>query len=151
MRRIAVAAAALTAAGALTGAAALPGAVASGSEAPEAKLQTLRLSLHETASRGVGNYTFAGTDVDRHGGDVVGFDSYTGRFYPKQNKVVIQVAFALSNGIIVGRVSAQGDSNQYQGLVTKGTGKYLGVRGTISGHAVAGHPKGTVLVLRYHH
>jgi hypothetical protein len=46
---------------------------------------------------------------------------------------VIDVAFALKGGVIVGRVSLTEDEERFHGRILKGTGKFNGIEGTITG------------------
>src|SRR5213592_4813825 len=81
MKKTVVAAAGLAAATAVTGAAVLPGPATAGTT-----VHTKRLVLHQTGSHRIGQFAFAGTDVARHAGNVVGYDAITGHFYPRQNR-----------------------------------------------------------------
>jgi hypothetical protein len=158
MRKSVVAAVALVGATALSGAAVLPGtaalprtATADSSKSDAAAVTfTKRFVLHEIRSHGLGRFTFAGADkvMARRSGEVVGFDSFTGRFFPSQNRVVIDVGVALKGGVIVGRVHASGDVDTFQGPILKGTGKYKDIRGTISGRSASGRRTFVTLVYR---
>ena len=141
----AAAAAVLVATSVLSGAAVMPGA-ATEDRSPHTK----RFVLHETASHGLGDRTFAGTDKvrSRHSGQLVGFDTFTGKFYPRTNKVVIDTAFALRGGIIVGRLSIHGSDPHFDGPILKGTGNYKGIGGTIEGRLT--NSRRTFLTLHYH-
>ena len=130
MKKSAATAAALVATTVLSGAAVMPG-----SATEDRAMHTKRLVLHEIASHEVGRYAFAGADTARSRSthEVVGYDSYTGKFYPATNKVVIDVAFALKGGVIVGRVSLSETEERFHGRILKGTGRYNGIEGTITG------------------
>ena len=146
MKKSAVAvAAALVATSVLSGAAVMPGA-ATEDRSPHTK----RFVLHETAGHDVGNRSFAGTDKirSRHSHEVLGFDSFTGKFYPRTNKVVLDVAFALKGGIIVGRVSFHGSDPHFDGPILKGTSNYKGIGGTIEGRLT--DSRKTFVTLHYH-
>jgi hypothetical protein len=93
------AAAALVATSALSGAAAVPGAATEKGQT----MHTKRLVVREVESQSLGDRTFTGTDRirSRWSGKVVGYDSYTGKFYQRQEKVVLDMANALKGGIIV--------------------------------------------------
>jgi hypothetical protein len=149
MKRTTVAAAALLGVSAVSGAAALPGSAmeatgpASSAQAtmPAAaaadETHTRRLLLGELASHQAGRFAFVGADRVRsmRTHRVVGYDTYTGRFYPRTNKVVIQVAITFRGGILVGRVAQKATGNRFEGRILKGTGKYSGVHGTINGYS----------------
>lgn len=145
MNKSAVAAVALVGASALTGSAVLPGSATSA--APE--MHTKRLVLQELGSREIGKSTFAGADKIRSAKtrEVVGFDTYTARYYRSKDKVVLQVALALKGGVMVGRVSFGGRESRFDGRILKGSGKYSGVEGTISGRSTRDK---TTVTLHYH-
>ena len=145
MKQPALVAAGLVTVTAMSGAAAQVGLATADSAAPA---QTKRYVLKEVVAKNLGRTTFAGSDriKSKATGEVVGYDSFTGKFYPKKNKVVVNVGIALKGGIIVGRVAAQGDSNTFSGPILKGSGKFTGIDGTITGRDNQGT---TVVVLRY--
>ncbi|MFC4785173.1 hypothetical protein ACT8ZV_11890 [Nocardioides sp. MAHUQ-72] len=91
--------------------------------------------LKETDTHRIGKNDFAGTDKVKSAGtrDVVGFDSITGHFYPKQNRVIIQAAFALKGGIVLVKAHLVGDGPQFTGKILGGTGTYAGIKGSVSG------------------
>ena len=114
---------------AVSGAAALPG-----SAVADSTTHTKKLVLHETASHRVGKNGAVGTDVARAVSShaIVGYDSYSARVYPKQQRLVFQVALSLKGGIIVSRLSLMQDETQTTGLILTGTGKYRGIDGTMN-------------------
>jgi hypothetical protein len=94
---------------------------------------------YSTGADDAGN-GFLGTDKVRSvsSGKVVGFDSFTGRSFPHQDKAVVQLAVALNSGIIMCRASLTGSGSHFEGRVLKGTGSYRGIKGTITGRATGG-------------
>ena len=111
---------------------------------------TRHLVLRETGSHQVGpREASVGTDKARSArtGGVVGFDSFTTRRFHATGTVLIQVAFALKGGIIVGRVKSVSGQPRFEGPILKGTGKYVGVDGTITGRF--GERGRTTVTLRY--
>jgi hypothetical protein len=123
---------ALTAAGlALTGVAAVP-LLGSAANA-RATTHTLKLDAHQTATHSLGKTTFAGTDVDRSPatGKILGYDTITGQFNASTGMVKIDVAVGLKGGLITVRLKGAGSSNVLDGVITGGTGKYAGIKGTI--------------------
>ena len=133
MKRLVLAAVALAGVTTFAGAAS-----AAPTETPvaEAKaVHTLKWKLGEIASHNVGGRDFAGADRIRsvRTGEVVGFDSITGRYFPRTNSARIDVAASVKGGILVGRVSGEFSSNNavFTGRVLKGTGKFKGAEGTI--------------------
>ena len=134
-RKLATAALLLAVPG-LAGATALPGPATA-----QMSTHTLRLVIHETASHNLSQTTFVGTDRVRSRAthQVVGFDSFTGRFFPKSEKAVVQVGLALRGGIINLRVSFKGENpNQFHGPILGGTGAYRGISGTVDGQQKKG-------------
>lgn len=148
MRRAAAVAAAM-----LVGVTALSGAVAqTGSATTDSTVHTKRLVLHQTATHGVGRYSFVGTDTARSAATqkVVGYDTISGHYYPRTDSVKIQVAIALRGGIIVARVhSLKSVPNQYVGPIVKGSGKYNGIRGTVTAHSPSQNSLKTFVTLTY--
>jgi hypothetical protein len=136
---------AIAAAAALVGLTGLSGAAIVPATGAGGGAHTRHLVLHETGSHQLNENAFVGTDKARSArtGDVVGFDSFTGRFFPAKHRVVIQVALALKGGIIVGRVSFGSEQRRFEGPILKGTGKYRGVDGSITGRFRA-HDRTTV-------
>jgi hypothetical protein len=145
MKRSIVAAAALVGASALTGAAVLPGSAAPGN----GTMHTKRLVLHEIASQQVAEVQFVGSDKIRSARthQVVGFHAFTGHYYPSKAQTVLQGALALKGGIMLGRVVVADGATEFTGSITKGSGKYAGVEGTISGHF---GESATFVTVRYH-
>jgi hypothetical protein len=133
-RSAAATAAALTALTLVAGSGALVGS-ASG----DSPMQTKRLVARSTGEHDVGT-TFLGTDRvrSRSTGRVVGFDSFTGRLFPAQQRATVQVAVALEGGIVVFRASLTEPSHRFQGPILRGTGRYSGIRGTVTGRATEG-------------
>jgi hypothetical protein len=125
----------------------------SGSATADTTVHTRRLVLESMAETGIaGANSFGGTDVVKAQGRVVGYDAISGRFYPKQTKFILHLAFALSGGILLCRLVHSGSGPNdvtLRGAITKGSGKYNGVKGTITWREVA---RNRVLVsLRYHY
>jgi hypothetical protein len=86
----------------------------------------------DIASHELGRNTFAGAGVDRHAGQIIGYDSFTGHFYPKRNQADIWVSFALKNGTISAIIHFKLADTVSRGRVHNGTGKYRGARGTVT-------------------
>jgi len=137
MRTLLLAAAAVAAVTALTGASAAP-AAAPGADSREA--HTLRWRLTEVASHDVGRTGFVGTDRIRsvRTGEVLGYSSYRGRFFPADNSARLDVAASVRGGVLVGRLRGvfDADGEVFRGAVLKGTGKFRGAEGTIVGRPV---------------
>lgn len=107
----------------------------------DSRTLTKRLVARSTGEHDVGT-RFQGTDKvrSRATGRVVGFDSFTGRLFPAQQRAVVQVAVALEGGIVVFRASASsaGPSPHFHGPILRGTGTYRGIEGTVTGRATEG-------------
>jgi hypothetical protein len=105
-----------------------------GSAAPaRATTHTLKLLAHQTANHNIGPNRFVSADTDRSPatGKVRGYDSITGSFNFTTHKVKIDAAVALKGGLITAHLVGSGDSNVLDGVITGGTGKYKGIKGTI--------------------
>jgi hypothetical protein len=143
MKKTALIAAMVLAATTLTGAAVLPAA-------GDATVYTKRLVSLDLESHSLGAHTFAGAAVDRHAGHVIGYDAFTGRFYPKQERADIWVSYALRDGTISGVVHANASATINTGRILNGTGNYQGVRGTISARPAPHNGEKTFVTLTYH-
>jgi len=144
MKKLALTAVAGLVAAALTGASAV-------SAVGDTKMHTKRLVSHTIAQHSLGDKTFAGTAVDRHAGNIVGYDTFTGHFYPKQNRGKIWDAIALRNGIISLVVHFNGTNpNVYTGRIISGTGKYKGIDGTVTARTAPHNDSKTYITLTYH-
>jgi hypothetical protein len=143
MKKTALTAAMVLAATTLTGAAVLPAA-------GDAPVYTKRLVSLDIESHSLGPHTFAGAAVDRHAGHVIGYDAFTGHFYPKQERADIWVSYALKDGTISAVVHANASATVNTGRILNGTGKYQGVRGTISARPAPHNGEKTFITLTYH-
>lgn len=109
---------------------------------------TLKLVAHQTGSHSTSKTTFVGSDADHSPKThkIVGYDSITGKFNVKTGIVKIDAAVALKGGIITAALTGSGDSNTLDGVITGGTGKYQGIKGTIHTHG----GKTTFITFKYH-
>ena len=128
----AISAGALLASG-VGGAVALSADASTGSGAA-AKTHTLKFNSIEKGSHQLGKKYFAGIDVDKRKGEVVGYDTISGTFEQSTQTIKIDVAVSLKGGLLYGKVSAVGPSTDLDGKVTGGTGKFKGATGTITTH-----------------
>jgi hypothetical protein len=145
MKKIAAATVALATLAGLSSA-----AVSSSTAAPERQMHTKRYVLHEIASHQLGQYSFAGSDriTSRRSGEVVGYDSFTAVFDPQTEMGRFWVGAALKGGVINIRVRVTDpESDQFAGKITGGTGRYMGIEGTVTGRGVSGNR--TYVTLRY--
>jgi hypothetical protein len=124
---------------------------AEGSSTRAATSHTLRIVAHQTATHSAGKFSFIGQDTDRRRSDgkIIGYDTISGHFYPKQNRVVINVAVGLRGGILLARLHQSASSNAFKGTVTGGRGRYAGASGTITGHSPSQNSKRTFVTVHY--
>ena len=123
------------------GAATLP---ASGSD--KTTTHTLRLNSITKGGHQVGPRSFAGIDVDKRHGKILGYDTVSGKFNIKTHIAVLDVAAALRGGLLYihGRSNEAGD---FAGKVTGGTGRFHGATGTVTGTQVNNNT--TKIVVHY--
>jgi hypothetical protein len=114
--------------------------------APTAKAHHLRFVAVQTASHGVGPRSFVGTDVNRHHGKVVGYDTFSGKF--NHGKAFLRVAISRKGGLLFGHITISGPSGHFTGKVTGGRGRFSGATGTIRGFDVK-HSNKTFVRVRY--
>ncbi len=88
---------------------------------------------------------FAGVDVNRTDGKVVGYDTITGWYDDTAGVAHIRAAMSRKNGLFY--VSArQTDAGVVTGSVTGGTGQYLNAKGTVAGHTFGSRGKSKVTI-----
>jgi hypothetical protein len=127
----------------------LPGA-ASGTA--DSKVHIRKLVGHAAGDVDIGHNRFAATDTLKSHGRVVGYEVGSGRFFVKQERIVIRGAMALRGGIILARLTQDSlsDNFRFSGPITGGTGKYKGIKGTIRSHSAATTNDITYITLRFH-
>lgn len=109
---------------------ALPSAATGGSSEPAKAQQVRRLELHTHTNHAFGPRNYVGTDVVKHDGKFVGYDSYSGYSNPL-TKSVFRFALALKGGMIFGRVVQQAAGpGDIVGPILGGSGKFAGIKGT---------------------
>jgi hypothetical protein len=143
MNKLALSAAVVATTAAVAGAAVTPAA-------GDTKVHTKRLVSTDIASHGLGPHTFAGAAVDRHAGNIVGYDTFTGHFYPKQDRADIWDSIALRGGTISVIVHATASASVFNGRILNGTGKYQGIRGTVTARPAPQNGEKTYITLTYH-
>jgi hypothetical protein len=99
--------------------------------APTAKAHHLKFVAIQTGSHGVGPRSFVGTDVNRHHGKVVGYDTISGKFNRHTHKAFLRVALSRKGGLLFGQLTISGQSGHFTGKVTGGRGRFSGATGTI--------------------
>jgi hypothetical protein len=109
--------------------AAVPAAATSSAPSESQRAQHMkRFKLHTHTNRAFGPRNYVGTDVLKHDGKFVGYDSYSGYSNPK-TKSVFRFALALKGGMIFGRVVQRGPGPT-GGPILGGSGKFAGIEGT---------------------
>ena len=130
----------------LGGAAALSQASASSAPGDWHVKHFVSKSIRETDTK----TGFVGTEVARSHGKVIGYDSLSGRFFPKRNRVVIRVGVALRGGVIMGRLSADAPAEdediRFTGPILGGAGFYHGISGRITAVVHANDPEDRAFV-----
>ena len=151
MKKLVFAAVALAGVTAFTGASAAPAAAPVAE--PAKAMHTLKWRLTEIASHNVGRHGFTTADRIRsvRSGEIVGYDSVSGKFFPRTSKARIDVAASLRGGVLIARVHADFDSGNtvFHGPVLKGTGRFLGAEGTIAAKPI-GDGTRTLVIVHYH-
>ena len=112
----------------------------SASGAPQTR--TVRFVAVETATHRFPPVGFAGVDVERHNGKVIGFDTFDGTFNVHTHVAHLHVAVSWRGGQLFLR-GTQTEAGVFTGTITGGTDKYKGASGTVTGHQAG--PKRTVL------
>jgi hypothetical protein len=126
-----------------------PGAATTVDGAPAAaKVHHMRFVALPTAGHNTGPRTFVGTEVNRHEGKVVGYDTLSGKFNFQTNRVFVRVAISRKGGLLFLQASL-GGSEHFTGKVTGGRGRFSGARGTVRGFSPEGENK-TFVRIRWH-
>jgi hypothetical protein len=137
---------AATGLGALALAATVGGAAttlpASGAET----VHVLRFTSISVKGHQVGPQSFAGIDVARRKGEVIGFDTVTGKFNRTTHVVHLWVALSLRGGILH-VVGNQTEDGIFTGRVTGGQGRYAGAKGPVTGTQIT--PDKTRVLVNY--
>jgi hypothetical protein len=147
MKKYALAAAALAGVTAFTGASAAP---ATAPVAEDKAVTVLRWRLIEQESRQLGQNAFAGSDTIRsvRTGKIVGYDSYTARFFPGTNNVRLQFAAAVKGGILIAALHGTPTQDVFNGRVIRGTGKFTGAQGTVVARPEGGTQNRVLVTIR---
>jgi hypothetical protein len=116
-------------------------------QAPSAKAHHLKFVVVSLADHGTGRYTFVGTDVNRHQGKVVGYDTVSGKFNIHTGKAFLRVAVSRKGGLLFAHVTVP-ESGHFTGKVTGGRGRFSGATGTVRGFSPK-HSNKTFVRVRY--
>jgi hypothetical protein len=114
-----------------------------------APTHTLRFTAVQISSKNLSQTKFVNVDKDRSHGKFIGNDVLQGRFNNTTHTAKIGVAAAFRGGFIYGNFISNEQGDLSQGKVTGGTGKYKGVKGTITGHAITSTKE--AVTITYHH
>jgi hypothetical protein len=115
-----------------------------------ATVHTLKFVATQTAQRNTGHGTFVGTEVERHKGTFVGYDTLSGKFNIHTHRAILHVAVSRPGGLLYAVVVVRsGPAGNFAGKVTGGAGKFKGARGTVTGHSPSNGNKAFVTV-KYH-
>lgn len=140
---------------AVTGVAALSLAVtgaslAAATPAVHASSHKLRFASVETAQKSFGATTFVSSDRDVRNGKVIGYDVVHVVFHPKTNTFSVTVAATFKAGTLYLVGTGSGESADFSGRITGGTGVFRGAHGTVAGRAYGAHDQNEKLVVDYH-
>jgi hypothetical protein len=113
-----------------------------------AKVHHLKFVIIDGPSHRVGPRSVAGTDVNRHHGKVVGYDTFSAKFNFHTEKAFLRAAFSRKGGLLFAQANV-GDHGPFTGKVTGGRGRFSGARGTITGFSPK-HSHKTFVRVRYH-
>jgi hypothetical protein len=113
-----------------------------------AKVHHMRFVARPTAQHGTGNGTFVGTQVHRHKGKIVGYDTASVKFNFQAGEALVRLAISRKGGLLFVRVLV-GDTPRFTGKVTGGRGRFGGARGTVRGLSPEDSDK-TFIRIRYH-
>lgn len=124
---------------------------AAGSKAAERSQHVTRLLVQDIEAHPLSDHHPAGVDRLRslatH--EIVGYESFSGVFNPKTDRLRFWLADALEGGIIVSyfNLNTEKTGNTFTGRITHGTGRYRGIEGTV--HVRNSDSGRTVYTLRY--
>ncbi|MGH3118129.1 MAG: hypothetical protein ACRDQ2_13655 [Gaiellales bacterium] len=89
-----------------------------------------------------------GTEVNRHRGKIVGYDTLSGNSGLRTNNPFIRVALSRKGGLLFWQAHL-GQSQRFTGKITGGRGRFAGARDTVRGFSPEGANKMFVRI-RYH-
>jgi hypothetical protein len=144
-----IAVTALVTAGAGVGVTVATSAATASTAAPQAKAHSETfISRDEKNIRlgKTGKYFDFSKDIEH--GKVVGADSSSGTYNVKTGVVTARFSGLRPGGLIYGTFNLDTHSGSIAGTITGGLGKFKGVSGTVSGHAV--NDKNSKVTLSYH-
>jgi hypothetical protein len=126
----------------------IDGASVTDGAAATTQVHHLKFVVISLAAHGTGPRSLVGTDVNRHHGKVVGYDTSSGKFNVHTQKAFLRIAVSRKGGLLFAHVT-HGDHGPFTGKVTGGRGRFSGATGTVRGFTPEGSNKSFVRV-RYH-
>jgi hypothetical protein len=124
---------------------------ATGPPAPAHSQHVKRLLSHNIEAHDLGDHHPAGVDRLRSLAThkIAGYESFSGVSNPKTHQLRFWLAAALRGGVIVSyfNLNTETTGNRFSGRITRGTGRYHGIEGTI--HVRNSESGRTVYTLRY--
>jgi hypothetical protein len=112
------------------------------------KVHHMKFVTIPTGGHSPGPRTFVGTEVNRHHGKVVGYDTLSAKFNVHTHKAFVRVAISRKGGLLFAQATV-GESGHFTGKVTGGRGRFSGARGTLQGFDPK-HSNKTFVRIRYH-
>jgi len=141
---------ALAAGSALIATSALSGAAFVSTADAGSVQRTLKFVATSDRDHRAGQFGFEGTEIERNHGRFVGYDVITGKFNPRTEQVRIYIAVSRQGGLMFGRVhSLRGDDSRYAGVVTGGSGRFVGARGSITAQNAPHNDERTFVTIHY--
>ena len=116
--------------------------------APTAKAHHLKFVAMRTAGHSTGPRTFVGTEVNRHHGKIVGYDTLSAKFNVHTRTAFVRVAISRKGGLLFAQANV-GRHGHITGKVTGGRGRFSGARGTLRGFDPR-HSNKTFVRIQYH-
>ena len=113
-----------------------------------AKVHHLKFVIIDGPTHRVGPRSVAGTDVNRHHGKIVGYDTFSAKFNFHTEKAFLRAAFSRRGGLLFVHVTV-GDHGPFSGKVTGGRGRFSGATGTVTGFQPK-HSNKAFVRIRYH-
>jgi hypothetical protein len=111
---------------------------------------TLKFVATSDRDHRAGRFGFEGTEIERNHGRFVGYDLLSGKFNPRTGQVRIYIAVSRQGGLMFGRVhSLRGQDDHYTGVVTGGSGRFVGARGTITARNAPHNDDRTYVTIHY--
>jgi hypothetical protein len=114
-----------------------------------ARVHHLKFVAIGIAEHRVGPRSFVGTEVNRHHGKVVGYDTLSGKFNFHTQSAFVRVALSRKGGLLFGQANVAESGGHFTGKITGGRGRFSGARGTVRGFSPQ-HSDKTFIRIRYH-